>query len=769
MSIGEVRTINTKTWTFVSLLCATAVAACSSEGEPASSDHGVALNAVTLDGELDSESSKVIAVLAAHGMVLTSAGEWVEGTWDLVRPSQERYLAYLLEVAPADVRAVYEAEIAGRYEGAIQAADGEGVEAATARTDMVEWLLDSVAPPDAELIRQLNTYLYNVVREQRAKEEDLSSAVSDFDVMAQDLTTTLSGQQYIDQCIAAGVPVPTQWSRATWTYRGTQTTKFVAAAWNAEVYSWTSSSPQGVCVALPRWESGASVDKVIGIVCQGTKSNKACFFDTPAGVDPQKNQAYPLNGSAFVSGAALRYNDGGVCSACHAGENAYYVHPGTAVDLGKASVDTTTRNAWFAKGWVRPMVHSSWAQNPGPGKELDRVPLAAGEQSCLSCHNKASGTRLPRLEFLLGMSGEDGRFCSTAMNGLSPIGRTMPWPTPSNQTQYPSHVNAFHNGCVAGAAVTTFGGTNNWRSAFWVTSEVPMVGDFTGDGRLDLVKFTMGSTNDARVSVSTGSSFNASGLWHTFFGLPGEMLRVGDFNGDGKDDIIVATLNSSGTVYVAKSTGTAFGSSSSWNGHVLAGEVMEVGDFNGDREDDIAIFTKGATNDVLVQLSSGSSFGSATTWSTYFSPGAEVPLTGDFNGDSFDDIVTFTRGPNTTGANGDVYVALSSGTAFNGAGSGKWHQSFGLNGEIQRVADVNGDGFDDIITFVMSSQTSSNQGDVWVATSNGTTGFNASVRWHQNFGLGSEIPFVADVDADHRADAVVFSTNGNVLVAKATP
>ncbi|WP_153263718.1 hypothetical protein [Nonomuraea phyllanthi] len=46
----------------------------------------------------------------------------------------------------------------------------------------------------------------------------------------------------------------------------------------------------------------------------------------------------------------------------------------------------------------------------------------------------------------------------------------------------------------------------------------------------------------------------------------------------------------------------------------------------------------------------------------------------DVNGDGKDDVVTFTRGTLN-----DVYVALSTGTAF-GAGV-KWHDFFGLNGE----------------------------------------------------------------------------------------
>ena len=65
------------------------------------------------------------------------------------------------------------------------------------------------------------------------------------------------------------------------------------------------------------------------------------------------------------------------------------------------------------------------------------------------------------------------------------------------------------------------------------------------------------------VSLSDGSRFQTSRVWHTFFSLKGEIPLVGDFNGDGKDDIVTFVQkkqNNIGTapVYVALSNGTRF-------------------------------------------------------------------------------------------------------------------------------------------------------------------------------------------------------------------
>ena len=102
-----------------------------------------------------------------------------------------------------------------------------------------------------------------------------------------------------------------------------------------------------------------------------------------------------------------------------------------------------------------------------------------------------------------------------------------------------------------------------------------------------------------------------------------------------------------------------------------------AGDFNGDGRDDIVTFTRGAAADVYVALSTGSSFtGTGIKWHNYFAVGSEIPGTGDFSGDGRTDIATFTRG-----AAADVYVARSTSSSFIGTGV-KWHNYFAAGTEI---------------------------------------------------------------------------------------
>jgi hypothetical protein len=283
---------------------------------------------------------------------------------------------------------------------------------------------------------------------------------------------------------------------------------------------------------------------------------------------------------------------------------------------------------------------------------------------------------------------------------------------------------------VATSTGSGFSGTSvKWHDFFAPAGETPLTGDFNGDGKDDIVTFTHGSANDVYVALSNGSSFGPGGKWHDFFALGGEVPAVGDFNGDGKDDIVVFTRGTLGDAYVALSTGSSFGASAKWHDFFgLGNEVPGVGDFNGDGKDDVVVFNQGTLGDVYVATSTGSGFvGTSVKWHDYFALNGESPRIGDFDGDGRDDIATFT-----TNAAADVFVATSDGTAFVGT-TVKWNDFFGLAGEFPYTGDFNGDGKDDIVVFTKGSLN-----DVFVGLSTGT-GFLGGAKWHDFFGLNGEI------------------------------
>ncbi|MEU4194759.1 DUF2961 domain-containing protein [Kribbella sp. NPDC026611] len=289
---------------------------------------------------------------------------------------------------------------------------------------------------------------------------------------------------------------------------------------------------------------------------------------------------------------------------------------------------------------------------------------------------------------------------------------------------------------VAKSTGTRFDGDGQlWRPSFAFGNEIPSTGDFNGDGRDDIITFTGGTAQEVWVALSNGvDGYLPATRWHTHFALDGEVPMVGDFNGDGRDDIVTFTRGTAGDVYVALSDGTKFnGDGWLWHGDFGFGtEVQDVGDFDGDGRDDIATFTRGSSASVYVALSDGKSFlGRGWKWHGHFAVGTETPNVGDYNGDGRDDIATFTGG-----TAGDVYVATSTGGSFAGDGD-LWHNFFAPSPEVPGSGDFDGDGLSDIVTFTRGALA-----DVYVATSDGHDFVPdpQALRWHDHFAANSEWP-----------------------------
>ncbi|MEV1175405.1 DUF2961 domain-containing protein, partial [Nonomuraea sp. NPDC049784] len=224
-----------------------------------------------------------------------------------------------------------------------------------------------------------------------------------------------------------------------------------------------------------------------------------------------------------------------------------------------------------------------------------------------------------------------------------------------------------------------------WHDSFAVDQEIALTGDFDGDGRDDAATFTRGSSADVYVSLADGGKFVQNGWkWHDYFAAGTEIPAVGDFDGDGRDDIATFTRGDSGDVWVALSTGSGFGAARRWHDRFAIGdEFPAVGDFDGDGKDDIATFTRGTSADVFVALSSGSVFRQdGWRWHDNFAVGTETPAVGDFNGDGRDDIATFTGGPAA-----DVFVSLSDGGRFV-ENAWKWHDNFAGGDQVPGHPDL---------------------------------------------------------------------------------
>src|SRR5262249_30156436 len=180
----------------------------------------------------------------------------------------------------------------------------------------------------------------------------------------------------------------------------------------------------------------------------------------------------------------------------------------------------------------------------------------------------------------------------------------------------------------------------------------------------------------------------------------------GDFNGDGRQDF---AWISGCTVNLSLSNGSSFRAArwpiASCSGSVGDGTPdFEVGDFNGDGKQDIAVFygpgltTSGGTWSVNLLVNTGTGF-SQQSWGANLPFGVSDGLqfsVGDFNGDGADDVLVqsaASASPNSSDACLAVYI--STGTSFQ---QQTWQATSGCR-KRGEVLDVNGDGKADLISF----------------------------------------------------------------------
>ena len=218
-----------------------------------------------------------------------------------------------------------------------------------------------------------------------------------------------------------------------------------------------------------------------------------------------------------------------------------------------------------------------------------------------------------------------------------------------------------------------------------------------------------------------------------------------DMTGDGMDDLVIIPGSGPaiGQVFVARCTGSGFVAPEAWAAYrfILAGEIPAVADFNGDGRADLAAVAQPGT--VWIAPSTGTGLGSASQWASSFSAAGEVVHTGDVNGDGRADLVSFTRGEAA-----DVWVSLSGGTSL--TGPFLMQDDFCRGTETPAVADMNGDGRDDLVSFRALGQLL--PGSVHVSLSHPGNAFLPREFWPVLFAFGPEIPLTDDFNADGMAD-----------------
>ncbi|MBL8788005.1 MAG: VCBS repeat-containing protein [Deltaproteobacteria bacterium] len=321
-------------------------------------------------------------------------------------------------------------------------------------------------------------------------------------------------------------------------------------------------------------------------------------------------------------------------------------------------------------------------------------------------------------------------------------------PVTASQSSPSGALNVFQS---SGTAFLT--GSNWATTQYTAGSRGALIGDFDGDGLADVARMSpsgRGGPGALAVRLSTGTNFGAESTWRNVsYNVDTVVVRVADFDGDGRDD--VAFLYASGpgsppSANVFLSTGTGFADSVNWfaEGGSIGSAATLVGDFDGDGRADLAKLSaggRGGPGVVSIQLSTGTAFAASTVWTPAngFEPGSVGTLVGDFDGDGRDDLMRLS--PASRGGPASASVALSTGTAF--ANPSNWTAatndfSPGSGGTL--VGDFNGDGYDDLATIANNGP--GGPGSIGIRLSTGT-GFSGVSNWLPSNGS----IFVGDVPA----------------------
>jgi len=212
-------------------------------------------------------------------------------------------------------------------------------------------------------------------------------------------------------------------------------------------------------------------------------------------------------------------------------------------------------------------------------------------------------------------------------------------------------VSVLRNTTTPGAATATFAARLDL--ALGNGPQSVAVGDFDGDGRLDLV-----TANATANTVSVARNITLTGPAPSFtrqdyaVGNGPQSVAVGDFDGDGRLDITTANATA-GTVSVLRNvtaSGFAPAFTASFNYAVGGAPVsVTVGDYDGDGRSDVA--TANATDNTVSLLRNTTPAGGVPTLSLQqvynVGVGAKSVTAADFSGNGLLDLVTANPTPNT--------------------------------------------------------------------------------------------------------------------------
>jgi len=268
------------------------------------------------------------------------------------------------------------------------------------------------------------------------------------------------------------------------------------------------------------------------------------------------------------------------------------------------------------------------------------------------------------------------------------------------------------------------------------------MGDFNGDGKIDLVTAGFMTGNVTYLKGNGNGSFIASGTFAT--GLSPYTITSGDFNNDNKRDLAVGCLAGRGvSILIGNGDGTFKPKADYYTGETPQSVI--TGDFNKDGNLDLAVIDTTNENVAILLGKGNGTFNGAYYYTVGVVP--RIVTSGDFNKDGYLDLAI---------ANQDSHnVSILIG---NGDGTFRSKVDYPIGVSVYNVAigDFNADGNTDLVTLNGTARTYS----ILLGSEQGVFTLKGS------YSLGAiSTSYIAsgDFNADGKTDLAITDSSGNAV------
>ncbi len=237
-------------------------------------------------------------------------------------------------------------------------------------------------------------------------------------------------------------------------------------------------------------------------------------------------------------------------------------------------------------------------------------------------------------------------------------------------------------------------------------------------------------------------------------------FAVGDFNGDGKPDILGASLTSAGGFSSGLQLLTGDGKGDFTPGHSTTGttpSIITAADMNGDKKLDTVFLdgsnSAGFVSNVGVALGNGDgTFQTVTDYPIPVGGAVQDMILGDFNGDGEPDVLLTTAGAKS-GAFSTTYLFLNKGDGTLAAAK---EVDTPISGFALAAADLNGDGKLDFVATNTDNDITGTPGSMQVYLGNGDGTFAAPVTYTLPEIAPGPVA-IADMNKDGKLDILAIS------------